>query len=891
MSQNPKEKTSAGRRVLNLKAIVILAATAFALKTAVGFIHARQVVRTTAFLKQSGQTALDAGDFRAALDYLEQYLAFQSGDRSVQDQVSTLLQQHVGTASALLRAFQMNERLLLADRSRDDIRLRQVEIASQLRRHSDAGAHLRHLRETKPEIASVWHYSGIVAQEIGDFSTADQYFSKAISLPDPPAEAFGLLAQLRSRDPGNDAENEQLLETMIRVADSADSRRIRAQWYVNRQQWSPAINDLWKALEFAPHDARTIAMLVRSIGTLSKQDKTFPSTQQYDQLIRHLQNQLALRRDDASLRMYLASALWAEGRRGDAIRCLEEGIAIDPRRFEFSEVLVDYLVSDRRYQQAQEVFDHLPERAVDRGRLEFMRGRLLMARRQWQEALAAFEMSVGFAGKDSGLAARARTCVAICRRETGDPVATIDAYRSLIQTHPDFDEGRVGIASAYLQADQIDLAIAEYRQLLHVDGVPEFLSNLLIRHNLNQPPQRRDWSEVTELLRDRNPVVTDPVQRSLLQADLLFAQGHPARAMEHLDNAAARLPGRSEIRRALDRLSSTDAGGFQERLLRMLHEDPTNVEAHICMLWLRVASGDKTAVNRWMDDLTSGRSLSNIDESRRLYIAATAATVVASRQRSANQNDPTIDLLLNRAEQAWRRSTELVPGNIIHLVRFVAQNRSAEAAVRLIPSETPDFAPGLLASCWLECLRFGRNSSSVQSAATQALVRLIHRDPADMVLRLAYAESRLLLQQYTEAETLFQQIAAYDPLNGQAVGRLAWIAACIKHDPATALELSQRATEISPSDPTVRSVRGLALAEAQQPGAAIEVLTSIPAAERNAASYVYEAKALLMEGRRSEAGSLIRELTDGDFAAELAPEEMQMLRQLQRDLTGAASPA
>ncbi|MCA9047151.1 MAG: tetratricopeptide repeat protein [Planctomycetaceae bacterium] len=882
MNHKPLEFASAPRRVLNLKAIAILVGGLFALRSAIGWVHGRQIDGRTTYLRSAAEAALEKGEVLRAVDWYDQYLSFRPGDRRVQESVASLLSEQKDSAALLLRAFQMNERLLLADRSRDDIRLRQIELAAQLNRVADVSGHLKHLRSSQPDVASVWHYSGVLARDTGDRHAAEDYFSRAIRLPDPPPEAFGFLAQLYAQQSSEDGRAEELMNRMVELTDSAESRRIRATWLTEQQRYPDAMDDLQQALEFEPDDAVCTAMLLKTINTLNRRDRNFDSAIAYGRLITHLRQRLKLKPEHSGLRLYLASALRSAGDHSGAIRVLEEGIAVDPRRAEFSEMLVDYLVSDHRWQQAQEVFDHIPERAIGRGRREFMRGRLLMAQKRWTEAMGALEMAIGYATRDTGLGARARTCLAICRREAGDPAAAIDAYRSLIQTHPEFEEGRIGMASAYLRADQTDLAIAEYRQLLHVDGVPEFLAHLLIRYNLDLPVHRRDWSEVTDLLRDRNPYVTDDAQRTLLQADLLFAQGHPARAMQVLDRAAKRLPDRPEIGRAFDRLASPENTGFQERLTRLFHEDPANAEAHICALRLKLGANDAAGAELWLDELAAGRSFLTLSERVRLELVTSAVSDVLGRD-PLRLSAEVREMLIRRGESAGRRLAALSSEHVWNLVRFVAQYRSAEAAIEVL-TNAGTLPAAVSAVSWLECLRFGTANPRIQQRVTGELIRLIQQDPADMGLRLAYAESRLLLTEYEEAETLFRQIAEYDNGNATAYNRLAWLALCVRHDSQEALQYSLNAARLMPSDPSVRSVRGLALAEARQTREALDVLTSIPAAQRTPASYLYEARALFLDGRRRDAESIVQDLVNGHYDQELAPAEGEILRSLRQDL-------
>ncbi len=884
MPHTSPENAPSTKRVLNLKAVLALAAGGTLLTILTGWIHAGQVVRTSNSLKTTAEQALAEDDHNRAFDLFEQYLVLNPRDTDVEEQISRLLEDHGSSAKTLLRAFQINERLLLDDKSRDDLRLRQIRISDRLGRYSDAAVHLKTLRDKRTDLAEVWHFSGIVAKDTGDFANAQKYFTKAVSLEDPMPESFEYLAELITSEAKDPAETERLLGHLVADDDSAKSRRIRASWMLQANRPADAIPDLWTALNEEPDDVRLNAMLLKAVRLAANEDHSFNAADQYQKIIVHLNGVLSDMPDKTPLRLYLSSALWATGERNAAIGNLEYGIERDPRQFELHEVLVDYLVSDRQYDRAQQIFDQIPKKVVERGRREFMRGRLLMSQKNWKDAINAFELALGFAHHDANITSRARVCLALCRRESGDDVAAMHAYRSLVQANPEFEGGRLGMASAYLRADQIPLAIAEYRQLLHVEGVPEFLANLMIRHNLSQPAASRDWSEVAELLRNDNPFVTDDVQRVLLQADLLFAQGHPAQAMDQLDRAARNMPEREEIQRALQRLSSVHGNQLQDRVLKVLDEDARNIEAHISVLRLQVAREDVGDMVTWLDNLMSGQSYDTLSEAERLRIVAEAATSVADAEIATRGIREPTQTLLSYAAEARRRLASISPQHMYGYVRFLALHQSVEAGVEVIEAaaSADRLSNDVLARCWLECFRQGAAVPGLRDRIGKKLLDLIRAEPTNEFLRLTYANALIATEDYEKAEKWLAQLTQGGRHNGRAYGRLAWRALFVDNDPSKALGLSAQAVKRSPGTTKVRNVRGLALAESNQVAAALDVLMTIPPENRTTASHLYTARALSLAERNSEATDLVRELSYHE--SQLDPAEVRLLHELQRTL-------
>lgn len=876
---------------MNLKAFAILAGCGTLLWIGTNMLHASQVVRTSEYLKAAADEALASDDHRLAFDLYEQYVGLNPNNDEAEEKISQLLEEHGNSAKSLQRAFQINERLLRLDGTRDDLRVRQIRIAERMGRYSDAAVHLKKMRESDSKDPDVWHFSGIVAQDTGKFFDAIEYFRTAVTLPNPNPESFEYLAHLLTNESNDPLTAERLLAELIESHDSPEARRIRATWFLGQDRPQEAIPDLWLALRSVPQDVRTNAMLLKAVRVSKSEDRNFASEAQYRQLTSHLSSQVKAAPNEVRLRLYLSSALWAVGDRNAAIQNLEAGILRDPRQMELHEVLVDYLVSDRRYERAQEVFDKIPQRAVDRGRREFMKGRLLMSQKQWPQAIETFEMALGFAQDDPSMASRARVCLALCRRESGDNLASMEEYRRLIKSNPDLEGGRLGMASAYLRSEQTNLAIAEYRQLLHVDGVPEFLANLMIKNNLTLPKSSRDWSEIETLLSDKNPPVKDEMQRILLQADLLFAKGYPSQAMDLLDAAARKMPGRPEIARAYERLSAVHGDQLLERIRKVLDDDPSNIEAHSSILRIYAARNDTGGLTNWMNGLATNRTFPRLNDQQRLQILAETSTAVADAEALARGESVETQLLLQYGQKAWRQLASLSPQHTYGYVRFLASHKDATAAMNAVYGSGQQLVPEAAAYCWLECLRQLPDDSSVAGRVNQELMQLIQENTSNIGLRIAFAEYQMLTKQYGPAASLLQQLVKYDARNGRAFGRLAWIAALVQNNPADALQYSEKATRFAPGDQEVRNIRGLALALDNQVDAALKVLRAIPEDERSMASYVFEAKTLLIAGAKKEATELLQGLNLHRARGNLAPAEFDMLTLLQEQLESQPAPA
>lgn len=884
------ENAPTSRRVLNVKALAFFVTICIVLNVGFSALHKKQVVKTRDYLKKTAATALAEDDENRAFDLYEQYLVLSPNDLEAQEIISNLLQDHGTKAAELQRAFDINERLLLKDRSRDDLRVKQIQLAEKLGRYSEASGHLKVLRGKDSKISAVWHYSGVIAEERGAFSEAIAFYRQAADLPDAEPETFERLSDLLTKEADNPEDAERLLTDFVTQAKgdakaSAKAHAIRAHWYLNQDRPHYAIADMWMSLKDEPDEVRNNATLLKAIRLATAADHQFDSQSAYYKLIQHYQRLLQDDPNQSQIRLFLSSALWETDQRQEAITNLQEGIERDSREYELYEVLVDYLVSSKQLDLAQSYFERIPKRVLDRGRREFMRGRLAMCREDWEPAISAFEMAIGLSHSDKDMGSRARICLALCRRESGNTDAAMEAYRDLVKDDPTSEGGRLGIASAYLRGNQLDLAIAEYSQLLHIDGVPPFLANLMIRHNLTLPRTARRWTDLEKLLHEEDSPITDPVQRVLLTVDMIFAKGFPARAMDFLDDAARRWPDQPEFQRAFERLNAVHGEGLQNRIQQALDDDATNLEAHESMLKLLAARNDGE-VRVWLDNLMKGATFPNLQEVDRYRIIANTASVVADGELATRGQTEQVRVLLHFANTAWKTLSELSQEYLPGRIRFIAAYQSGSAAMQLLKS-TEISSSLRKAECWLEIARYER---TLTNSVAAEIIALIRSEPKSFYLRIAYVDLQILLGKHEAAASTLVELQRFDPKSGLTVARQAWLALLVSQNVAEADQLSRRAIGLSSGDTEVRAIRGLAMAESGQPGQARELLKSIPLSLQSPAIELYLTRAQQLDGDLAEARYSLRKLLTRRVTQGLAPAEREFLTRIQRELENSDRP-
>jgi len=878
MSINSDTPGTTPRRVLNLKAVAICVLVAVVATIGMRKLHSNQVRATTLFLKERAEEAVRTKHPQESIHSLELYLAFNGSDSEARNQLSQLLGEHAPNDETLLTAYAMNEDMLLNDVDNEELRLRQAQLAVRLHRLSDADSHLKVLREATSDEADVWHLSGIVAERTGHNDKAESYLKKTIAIDGSNARACGLLTTLLGRRQAPKAESETLLRDLVTKHPSPEAWQAMASWLLEQKQADETVTALWKGLAEDPADISLNGMLLTVL-----QSPTTPSVsavkEQKTKLVNHLAEQVKEHPLAIQLRLFAAHAQWAADQRSAAVQTLKDGIAKDPQAWKIQEALVDYLVSLERTDEARTVFERIPRSATGHGIWHFLQGRLQMCANEWSRAASSFEQASGFAGSDANVKHRSGMCLAICRRELGHTEGAIAAYRTMLQRNPSSRDGRLGIAAARLESGDTHLAIAEYRQLMDVKGVPELLASLLIRETLKLPESRRNWREVESMLANDSTVITDETQKQLLQADLLFGQGQPAQALRMLDRAIHNQPKQVLFRTARRRLLDDQGLGLRRRMEETITRHPQNEEAYVVLTRLQLQHDDPSSALHWIDQIHTGPATQHLPETVRLLHAAEVAEAAAADLLTADQPQATA-VLLQDAQRSRHALAILDPEQWPDLAAFTARHHDSPHILATLKKIPPNTRRDLLAASWLAALENTDSREQLQKPAEQALRTLVAAEPGSMTLRLAYSEYLIHYDELESALQIARDVVQREPGNAAALRCCAWILAMTGTSPSDAMSLSESASRYAPQDTGVRATRGLVLAMSDAPESALPVLQSIPADVRPPESLAYEAWAHIRSGNHQAATQILAAIQMDEGRVHWRPSDRKLLKRI-----------
>ncbi len=876
---------SAGRhRVLNPRAAAIVAVTAAAFLFGTRKLHDRQFGKTVDFLRKSAYASLEAEDYRKAQTQLNQYLAFHSSDMDAREKLSSLLSTHIRSRSALEQAFQLNEELLRNDLPQTGLRLEQARIAVKLGRCSDAEAHLRMLQSLCEESAEVWYLSGYCAKEGRRIEDAMRCYQRAQACSNPPERAFDELATLATANPHLMLDPESILDQMVLTCNSAEALRLRAMHLLESKNLSEALPLVWKGLQSAPDDVALNAILVHclqsnDVSAMPYQNLANVSDTDLPKAIRHLQGCVERNPQQTSFRVQLAALLWKDQQQAQAIEILETGISRDSRAFALHGALLEYLLSQEQTDKAERLLQSLPANALAKAEKELLNGRVQLLRKAWKNADAALQRAVAWSEPDSALQQRARMLLAVCRSKFGDPATAVDAFRTVVAGAPDSVAGRLGMASAWMKSGRKDMAIAEYRQLLDVPGVPAFLADLLIQRNLEQPAGLRNWNEVADLVRDGNPFITDSTQRTLLQTDLLMASGRMTEAIGSLESACAANPASAAFQRALAKLNGEQSGDLQQRLTQLANDMPENDDVLAALVRLDLGANRPETASAMIENIATGQRNPKLNSAEALSLAIrTAERVIALEMRLGRTQ------YSEQFQDATRRyAYELTRIDARHeatLVRILArQGRTAEALKRARSIDTSQ-GPAIKASALMALVQYASPRQSVVQDVMRELVSMINATPNSTALRICYADALLYDDHMETAAQVLEQIQNAPPDDGEVAARQAWILAVESGSPEKAADLIAHAIQMQPGNPTFRVMQARVLLAAEKYEDALATLNSIDDQQLSQAALTYKAAALLETEQPGEAWQAVERIRLDNLRDAMFPADEQLLQTL-----------
>jgi tetratricopeptide (TPR) repeat protein len=552
-------------RKLNVKLFLWLVGSLLLLSTTVFFVHRLQAGRiANALLWQAGR-AEEQGRLDQTAQYLARYLEFAPEDTEERAHLGRILasEQLADSPGARQRALFILEQVVTREPQRHDARRLLVRVALQLQQYQLAEPHLDVLREAFPGDGEVEQLLGRWHEGEGRYAEAAEWLRKAVA--DAPHEVdnyIRLADLLRRRLKGAEATHEA--DRVINALVAQNERAYQAylgRWQYRRAAWtSPpdstelakAGQDVARALELAPTEAETL-LAAAELAQLRFAADPAHLPEELAKARAHLQTGLRLHPQEMRLYRSLAGVELRAGRRDRAVACLRTGTKTVSRQAQFELLwdLANLLIDGAELNEADEVIAQIRQTDASPASVDYLNARVRIHDGHWPEAAGLLEQARPHFEGVPELVKQVDLLLAECYGQLDEPKRQQAAYERVLAVDPTCVAARLGMAASQSSQEQVDNALAQYRQLMTQKDAPPAgwveIARLLIVRNLQRVPNQRNWKEVENALDEAAKAQPESVDVPLLRAKALLAQDDPKAAREALLKASDQHPRQVEL--------------------------------------------------------------------------------------------------------------------------------------------------------------------------------------------------------------------------------------------------------------------------------------------------------------------------------------------------------
>ncbi len=519
---------------INYRFAVIAFALALLLSLGVALLRDYQVNHLASGILAQARHEHHAGRLDSAAVQFHNYLQLVPDDASERLNYLTILQDCEMTSHHRDELY-MGFRWILREKPHHrDIRRRLIDLLIQDERRDEASNHIEILLEDNPEDGALFVRLGQCHELTGRESKAVDAYSSAIRLMPRELYAYKRLLHLHLNSPGHEhranAVQDRLLFNNPR---SSEASLLLARLLRQRGRTDLAMVDARNAWLLAPDNPEVLEFVAGLIATSGDPDQRFD----HREIRSRLESALKTAPDRKDLISATARLDFFMGRPDLAEQRLRDELETDPGSVELRWLYADFLISQRKLDQARKEVDHLHGLQEASTSVGYLDARIDIARNKLVAGVRKLESVREQTVEHPEMRGRIHLLLGKCYEKLGHAERQLASFRKAVSTDELSSEARIGLARSLHRLGQIDDALQHYRRKIDVPGVPIQVANLLVLRNMNLPPENRQWSEFERALdiEVRNPA--NIVDILLLRCRVQVLQGQLDDAREMLARA------------------------------------------------------------------------------------------------------------------------------------------------------------------------------------------------------------------------------------------------------------------------------------------------------------------------------------------------------------------
>jgi tetratricopeptide (TPR) repeat protein len=519
--------------------------------TVIHLIHSRQMQHNASAITREAEKAVELHDYSKAASLYQQYLTYYPEDTDAIAQYALALEKSSTTLQTRLKTFLLLEQVLRRQPDRVEARKQAVEAAMDLGRFDDAIRHLRNLLATAQPKASLEHKLGWCQEAVGNFEESAKSFRRAIADDPAQIESYVLLSELLTRRLKRLAEAAEVIDTMVAAnPKSWKAYLARARFGFGNSKYDASAEDIKEAFQLAPEQVEVL---------LAAAELAFLTGNLADARL-YVNRGLALTPKIERLYRSLANLEMRCGHLDEAISCLERGLKELPDSTALRVHLAEAFLDKGQPEKAGALRDWLNRKELAAGVLDYLDGRLLIAKQKWSAAQEKLNAALQKLGLESQWSSNLRMCMGTCHEHLGELDLQVSAYREAVILNPYNVPARLHLGKSFLSAGAPQEAASELLQLTLIsEGPPEawpFLARAKLDILQYKSPTPAELAEIDQILTSVSQFVPESTLLPALQADRLVLAGDTAQAESLLAKATADRPAEPQIRKSLAELQA-----------------------------------------------------------------------------------------------------------------------------------------------------------------------------------------------------------------------------------------------------------------------------------------------------------------------------------------------
>ncbi len=509
-------------------------------------VHFLQQGRRVESLESELERTRQGEDPQQHIATLKRYLQARPSDTVRRFELLDLQARHASNSDVLFNVYHQYQSLLKADPDNAELRQRVLSLALRAEEYDDVLSHLEVLAERTELTPEMLLWKAKALQKIGDVDgAAYNTYLKIIEIDPTQFEAYVELETITRK--GREAEEKsgfwirQMTEANPR---SAKAFLAQARYFIELHKLPEALAAAETALELKELPTESV-LLWSDIVALQREEQPAadgPSVQDRDeQLTKRLHEAWKADPGEGKFAAKLAELALRHQRTDEAERLLRKGLDQSPDDPLLHWELADLAITQGKLDEARTLATKLTVAGVQRGLIEYLRGRIFLHDKEWYEAAKCLRRSRDELVTSPRLAAQADLYLADCYEELGEDEDRLSACRRAVQLQPLFVAARERLARALLAVGRTDEALGEYRKMLDMPDAPihgwtpdvgwSAVAKLLILRNLSLPEGERHWEDIDPVLKSLAEAAPESVDAALLSADIWASRGQlgPAR--------------------------------------------------------------------------------------------------------------------------------------------------------------------------------------------------------------------------------------------------------------------------------------------------------------------------------------------------------------------------